>query len=341
MNLLLISPLLFSINENTRYAGIERLVAEYAQELVKEHKVTVMGHADSVYADGVSLLPTRPVGDIYLQSEVLQYQTYQSYLRKFDVIHDFSHQHLAARYNNLPTLNIFWHAPSIAQYPKAPYNIIALSQWAKREFRRVYQQEARYQYSIGINTDKYKLSKRHRNDRFLAVARTGAEKGNLEAALLCHKLGFPLDINSARGPELMGQPHTEYERQVLSLVDGKQIRIWENSMPEPEKIKMMQTNKALLYITTSPEVTSHKIQECILCGLPVIVPKLGALPEIVTHGVNGFLCETQEEYIKAVLSVNKLKPLTIYRESIERFSLVNTVKNYIPLYQDVARGLRW
>ena len=60
MNLLLISPLLFSINENTRYAGIERLVAEYAQELVKEHKVTVMGHADSVYADGVSLLPTRP-----------------------------------------------------------------------------------------------------------------------------------------------------------------------------------------------------------------------------------------------------------------------------------------
>lgn len=343
MKILLISPLGFPINSKARYVGIERLVWEYARELTKEHQVTVMAHAESEFPEGVELLPTKPhYNDKYILDELQQYQSYQYLLRGFDVIHDFSHQHLVARYNpKLPCLNLFWHAPSTAKYPKAPYNIIALSEWAKREFKRIYKQDARYQQSVVIDADKYRPSLNGRNNRLLAVARAGPDKGNLEAMALAKKLNLGIDVISARGTESQDAPLTDYEEQMAKLADGEQIKLFPNSLPESEKIKYMQTNMALIYITSAPEVTSHKIQECLFCGMSVIVPGIGAIPEIVTNGVDGFLCRNTADYVMAINNVNKLNPDKTREQLVERFAVPNVIKNYIPLYEEVANGAIW
>src|SRR3990167_4468703 len=297
MKVLLISPLGFAVNSKTKYSGIEVLVYNFASELVKNHAVGVMGHADSVFPDGVAVYPTRPLpSEKFLLDELRQYRLYQSVVRNYDVVHDFSHQHLIARHMNVPSLNLFWHAPALDQYPKAPYNIIALSQWAKREFERVYKQKARYQRSIALNTDIYKPSLRHRGERFLTIGRMSPEKGNLEAILLCKKLGVPIDVAGGRGVERGSrEPLTEYEQEIKAHCDGKQVR-YLGEVTEEGKLKLLYDCRALLYVTNHPEVTSHKIQEAMLCGTPVIVPNIGAEPEIVTNGVNGFLCNTQQEY---------------------------------------------
>ena len=343
MKVLLISPLGFAVNSETKYSGIEVLVYNFASELVKNHTVGVMGHADSVFPDGVTIYPTKPLpSEKFLLDELRQYRLYQSIVREYDVVHDFSHQHFISRHMaNIPSLNLFWHAPALAQYPKAPYNIIALSQWAKREFERVYRQKARYQYSVCIDTRKYKLSNRHRNNRFYALGRMGAEKGNLEAVMLASELKVPLDIQGARGTEFSkGDPLTDYEKEVLSYCDGKQIK-YLGDLPEPEKIKIMQTNKALIYPTNHPEVTSHKDQECLLAGMPVIVSNIGAAPEIVTHGVNGYLCNNAKEFMEAMKNVDKLDPLKVYDETVKRFGIEGVVPAYMKLYEEVANGLRW
>lgn len=341
MKILLISPLGFPITPFSRYVGIERMVWEYSRQLVKDHDVTVMGHTSSEFPEGVKTLPITPQGDDVF-SELKQYQTYQGVLRTFDVIHDWSHLHLTSRFMpNMPTLNIFFHAPALAQYPKAPYNIIALSQWAAREFKRVYHQEARYQYSVGIDPEVYKISKRHRGDRFLTIGRMAPEKGNLTAISYCQALGFPLDIVGGRGRELTSdKPLTDYEKAIQVRCDGKQIRLL-GEVDDKTKIKLMQDCKALIYATDHPEVTSHKIQEAMLCGAPVIAPNIGAMPEIVTHGVNGYLCDRADGFLWAMRNIDKLDPMKIYAETVERFSIENTVKNYIPLYEKVADGLRW
>src|SRR3990167_2278552 len=120
MNILLISPPDIPIRPETRYLGIERMIWSYSKELIQNHKVTVMGHQDSIYPEGVQLLGIRPEPNKI--PELQLYQTYQYLLRTFDVIHDWSHLHLAPRFTvNLPSLNIFFHAPALAQYPKAPY----------------------------------------------------------------------------------------------------------------------------------------------------------------------------------------------------------------------------
>ena len=357
MNILLISPLGFPVTPD-KYIGIEKLVAEYVKELIKEHKVTVMGHADSVYADGVFLLGTRPrVGDVFLLDELQQYQSYQYVLRDFDVIHDFSHQHLASRYNvNLPSVNPFWHAPGwevnptalpdrpiqlAGRYNKSPYNIIGLSLWACREFKRVYRQNARYMQSVVIDTSIYKLSQRHRGDRFLTLGIMQPHKGNLEAVMLCKRAGIPLDVVGGRGAGVTANtPLSEYEQTIRKECDGKQIKFW-GEVTDDQKIKLMQGCRALIYITNFPEINSHKTQECMLIGAPVLVPAIGAMPEIVTNKVNGFLCSNEGDYLNAIKDIDKLNPKEVYEDVKETYAVGNVCQNYVELYQKVKEGLRW
>ena len=341
MNICLVSPLGFPITPESRYTGIERLVYEYACELVKSHNVTVMGHAESIFPEGVNHLKTNPLSDFIL-SELLQFQRYQSNFYEFDVIHDFSHQHFASRtMPNLPSLNIFWHAPALAKYPKAPYNIIALSQWAAREFKRVYQQEARYQQSILIDTERYKPLNEPRNDRFLTIGRMSPEKGNLNAIMLCNKLGVPLDIVGGRGAERSKHdPLTEYEQAIMDLCDGQRVRFL-GEVDDNEKIRLMQTNRALLYCTNHPEVTSHKLQEAMLCGMGVIVPAIGATSEIVTQGVDGFICSQEYEFVEAMRHVDTLRPQETYEALKAKYSRANVCNDYVKLYEEVSKGKRW
>ena len=331
----MISPLGFPVNESTKYAGIEQLVWNFASELVKTHKVTVLCHSQSKFPLNVACLPIEPIKeDIYFNAEVRQYQTYQGILRNFDVIHDFSHQHFASRCNvNLPSLNIFWHAPNEIQYPKAPYNIVGLSKWACRSFAVYYHQNAKFQQTIALDTQKYADAGRARTDRFLTLGVMSPQKGNLEAAKLCKEAGVPLDI--------CGQPFDGgYVKRVEEYCDGNNI-IYHGEISEEKKILLYQSCKALIYHLPVPEVTSHKVQEAMLCGAPVITQYIGALPEIITDGIDGILCDNDEDYRKALGNVSSLNPSSTHDKLVETYSIENVVKNYIPLYEKVAGGLRW
>lgn len=347
MNVLLISPLGFAVNAQTRYAGIERLVWVYSKELIEQgHIVSVLGHADSVFPEGVALYPTggsnkQKATFPFLDAEITSFQTHHHLVRSFDIVHDFSHLHLASRViHNLPSLNLFWHAPALALFPKASYNIVALSRWAAKEFLTYYHQRAKYQQSIAIDTNTYHPTENPKGERFLTLGRMAPEKGNLEAILLCKEVGVPLDVAGGRGVDVGDAPLTEYESQIIKLCDGEQIKFL-GEVTEEEKLNLMQNCKALLYTTDHPEVSNHKIQEVLLCGRPAIAPNLGAQPEIVAHGGNGFLCGTREEYLEAIWSVDSLRPMELYQSVKDTYSVKNVVANYIPLYEKVRDGLRW
>ena len=339
MKILFISPLGFAIRPDTKYAGIERLVWEFSRELSKEHDVSVIGHPDSLFPEGVELLSVRQ--DRQYDPELKSYQAHQFLLRNFDVIHDFSHFHLASRFNyNLPSLNIFWHAPALAKYPKAPYNIIALSKWAAREFKRIYRQEARFQQSIVIDPNVYHPDGK-RGDRFLTIGRMSPEKGNLNAVMLCRDAGVCLDVAGGRGSEVSADaPLSDYEKSIQSLCDGEKIRFL-GEVTDEQKIELMQKCRGLVYVTDHPEVTSHKIQEAMFTGAPVIAPRIGAMPEIVTEGIDGFLCTTDEEYLSAVKNIDKLNPWATRKELLNKFAIKEVCAQNVELYKEVAGGLKW
>jgi glycosyltransferase involved in cell wall biosynthesis len=327
------------VNQNTKYAGIEHLVWEYSKELsANGHKVSVMGHAESKFPTGVLLLSTKTTND-YFDDEVYNYQTYMPLIKSYDVIHDFSHMHLpAVLSSDLPSLNIFWHSPCYAQYKKAPYNIVALSVWAENEYYKYYGQKALYQQTIGIDTSIYH-PEGDRTDRWLSIGRMSEEKGNLNAIKLCLELGLNLDVCGGRGAG-NNNPLSEYEKEIMRLCDGKQI-VFKGEVSDDDKIKIMRSCRGLIYCTEHLEVTNHKLQEAMLCGAPVIAPNTGGQPEIVTHGINGYLCDTWDSYKEAIKNVDKLNPESALSNLVERYDIKNVVKNYVPLYEKVANGLRW
>ncbi len=341
MKILLISPLVFSITPETKYAGIEKLVYQYSQELSKEHDVSVIGRSDSIYPEKVNHIKVKAEGELFSQAEAKAYMEYNRYIRDFDVIHDFSHSHFVARNNpNLPCVNPFWHAPSLGQYPKAPYNIIALSQWAAREFKRIYHRNAKYVQSIVVDASKYHQNRR-RGDRFLTLGKMSPEKGNLGAILLCKSMGVPLDVVGGRGIDNK-LPLTNYEKEIRKQCDGEKI-CFLGEVDDGEKIKLMQRCRALIYITAPDyeEVTSHKIQEAMISGAPIITTSVGALPEIVTHGVDGFLCNTDGEFQQVIKGVDKLDVTKTLETNIKKYSLTEVCSNYVQLYTEVKGGLRW
>ena len=53
--------------------------------------------------------------------------------------------------------------------------------------------------------------------------------------------------------------------------------------------------RALLFPIDWPEPFGLVMAEAMACGTPVIACPLGAVPEVVTDGVTGFLCSTPED----------------------------------------------
>ncbi len=157
------------------------------------------------------------------------------------------------------------------------------------------------------------------------------QKGNLEAARLCKEMGVPLDI--------VGKPvDADYVKRMMEYVDDQQI-MYHGEVTEEKKIRLMQTCKALIYYIQRPEVTSHKVQEAMLCGAPVITGNIGALPEIIDE-FHGILCNNARDYCDAIENIwpHNYRSLP---ELIKIYSIENVVKGYMPLYQVVAGGLRW
>ena len=343
MKILLISPIAIPIKPESKYVGIEKLVYQFAVELAKNHDVSVMCHKDSVFPEGVKTLPALlPLGNLFIQGELRHYQSYGYMLRSFDIVHDFSHSQFASRYNpNLPSLNPFWHSPRMDKYPKSPYNIIALSEWASREFKRIYLQDARYVQSIVVGDEYVPLPKSRKTDRFLTLGKMSPEKGNLAAIMLCKELALPLDVVGARGVENSGEL-SEYEQAIQALCDGKQIK-FHGEIDDAAKIRLLQTCRGLLYAMppSYSEVTSHKVQEALLCGAPVISSAVGAMPEIVTHGVDGFLCGGEQDFKDNLKRVDELDPSKTLESNLKKYSIHNVVAEYVKLYEQVKGGLRW
>jgi len=372
MKILVFSPIELPYTVGACYTGLERLAVQFAEEWYKlGHEVTILAHKDTDVKSGIELLGCEGYEVIQRpqHAEAIAFQRYISEFSKYDVIWDIGHLHLVARYLPfLPTCNVFSANPqyeALKNNIKAPYNLISWSKWGVGQIRRWYKQESKYQETIMVDPDVYKpktylvgadpaITQAYnqeyipptsqefpRSERFLTMGRMSHEKGNLNAVGLCQELDLPLDVAGGRGSEVTaGQPMSSYEAQIVEYCDGKKI-VFHGEVSDEEKITLMQKAKGLIYMTSHVEITSHKVQEAILCGCPAIIPNLGGLPEIVTDGVDGMLCNDLNDYRNAIARIDELDPSKTREEMAVKYHPVKVAQGYIDLFEGVADGLRW
>jgi Glycosyl transferases group 1 len=78
--------------------------------------------------------------------------------------------------------------------------------------------------------------------------------------------------------------------------------------------------------------------EALATGTPVVATPRGAAPEIVDHGVTGYLRKDRQALAKALLDAAQLDRDACRAAASERFDSEVMVRNHIELYTDVLCG---
>jgi glycosyltransferase involved in cell wall biosynthesis len=71
------------------------------------------------------------------------------------------------------------------------------------------------------------------------------------------------------------------------------------------------------------------------CGTPVVAFNRGAAPEVVRHGVTGYVVETVAEMAEAVQQIHQIDPNRCRRHVKENFGVSRLADDYLDAYQRI------
>ena len=110
-----------------------------------------------------------------------------------------------------------------------------------------------------------------------------------------------------------------FKEQVLPHIDGEQIR-WIGSVNDVQKRHLLSQAAALLFPIRWDEPFGIVMVEALACGTPVIATRRASTPEVIEHGVTGWLCDPADPSVDSFIeAVNHLPELNRHacRESAE------------------------
>lgn len=78
--------------------------------------------------------------------------------------------------------------------------------------------------------------------------------------------------------------------------------------------------------------------EAFSCGTPVIAYRNGSVPEIMEHGVTGFVVTNQDEAIEAARNIESIDRAGCRNSFERRFTTTLMANNYIHVYEKLLAG---
>jgi glycosyltransferase involved in cell wall biosynthesis len=196
------------------------------------------------------------------------------------------------------------------------------------------------------------VDKPGKKNYFITLARFSEEKGQHIAARLCARNHYRLRMAGtvatiATGRKLLlelANPISRYRNDrdfryysdtVLPYVLRSPRITYSGSVSGRQKMKFISEAKALLFPVTWEEPFGMAVVEALACGTPVIAMNRGAMPELIEHGVNGFLADTEEEFEEYMGRIGEIEPEACRRSVEERFSGRLMAENYVARYKTV------
>jgi glycosyltransferase involved in cell wall biosynthesis len=80
--------------------------------------------------------------------------------------------------------------------------------------------------------------------------------------------------------------------------------------------------------------------EALACGTPVIALRQGSVPEVVEHGVTGFVCDDEDEMVEAVGRLSEIDRARCRAEAERRFSPAAMADGYEQVYDELVHRRR-
>jgi glycosyltransferase involved in cell wall biosynthesis len=181
----------------------------------------------------------------------------------------------------------------------------------------------------GINPQQYPTGAGD-GDYFLFLGRMTPDKGAHEAARLAQEAGVTLLL---AGKKREPAECAYFDEQVAPLL-GPRIR-YLGEVTNERKAALIGRATALLNPIQWPEPFGLVMIEAMACGTPVLASPAGAAPEIVDHGVTGFLCDDHAAMAVHLADVHALDRAACRQAVEQRFSTDRMVVHYEDLFENV------
>jgi glycosyltransferase involved in cell wall biosynthesis len=179
----------------------------------------------------------------------------------------------------------------------------------------------------GLPLDLYKYNE-GKGDYLAFIGRIVPEKRIDLAIEIAKKAGMPLKIAA----KLDKEEKNYYQNVIAPLLDDPNIE-YIGEIGEDQKNDFLGNALALLFPIDWPEPFGLVMIEAMACGTPVIARLHGAVPEVMEHGVTGYIIKDVDEAIRAVKNVSGLNR-SLCREVFERrFTASRMAQDYLKIYE--------
>jgi glycosyltransferase involved in cell wall biosynthesis len=177
----------------------------------------------------------------------------------------------------------------------------------------------------GIDLSRFTL-RAEAGRHLLVLGRIHPDKGVATAIEVAARAGLPLVIAG------IVQDQTYFDRCVRPHLDGVKVRYAGSVGPE-ERDRLLGGALALLHLVEFDEPFGFSVVEAMACGTPVVAHPRGSLPELIRHGLNGWLVDDVDAAVRAVKSAAYLDRAPVRADAEERFGVGRMVEAYLDAYQ--------
>ncbi len=343
MKIAQVAPLFESVPPK-QYGGTERVIHYLTEELVYQgHDVTLFASGDShssarLVAPAVSSARPDVRRPSWLAAHCIALDMVASHAHEFDVIHfhtDYLHfplarmlatPHLTTTHGrlDLPELTVLFE-----HFNDVPLTAISSSQRAAAA------------HAHWIATVHHGLPpgllpfNAEGGEHFVFLGRFSPEKRVDRAIEIARRCGVPIYLAAK-----IDEGNQDYFAQQVEPLLNDPLVHYVGEIGDREKAELLGTARALLCPVDWPEPFGLVMIEALSCGTPVIAWRCGAAPEIVEHGVTGFLVSDMDEATAAAQSVHRLDR-QVCRASFERrFTAERMAANYVDAYRRLQDQFR-
>jgi glycosyltransferase involved in cell wall biosynthesis len=344
MRIAQVAPLFESVPP-ALYGGSERVVSWLTEELVR------LGHEVTLFASGDSKTAARlvPACEKALWRDKECRETLPHHVRmlelvfrnvsQFDIIHfhcDYIHFPLVRRYAHptLTTMHGFVHTHDLRdlleEYRDVPLASISDDQRASTP-------QANWQGTIhhGLPRDLHTFSPE--GGEYLAfLGRISREKGLERAIAVARRTGIPLKIAA----KIYEEDRSYFEHEIQPLLEKSASFVeFVGEVGGAAKNEFLGRAKALLFPVDWPEPFGLVMIEAMACGTPVIGWRKGSVPEVIRHGMNGFVVSSVDEATECVGKLSSLRR-DVCREIFEtKFLVERMTTDYLKVYEKIIQTM--
>jgi glycosyltransferase involved in cell wall biosynthesis len=165
------------------------------------------------------------------------------------------------------------------------------------------------------------------------LGRISPEKGVEQAIAIAQHVGMPLKIAAK-----VDRADREYFQEVVQPLLKNSLIEYVGEVGGDNKDAFLGQAYALLFPIDWPEPFGLVMIEAMACGTPVIAYPCGSVPEVLEHGVTGWIVEGMEEVVQAVERVPALSRARCRQVFEERFSASRMAHDYLRLYKKLLDG---